>query len=196
MKQYIKDGQIKTRNQIIIKGQHTVKDKEGNDKIISTDIYNPTEETVLANGWVEYISPIPDEPTEEDLLNRAKESALRRLEEFDAGNTVNDCIIIKNGQTMHYWADKTDRDALKGALRDCILTGRTEYRLDLRELGIYLYIPCESLLQMLSSLEVYAIDCYNKTTDHVFAIKSLDSIHDVEMYDFTVGYPEKLTFEL
>jgi uncharacterized protein len=31
--------------------------------------------------------------------------------------------------------------------------GRTEYRLDLRELGVSLSIPCETLLQMLALLE-------------------------------------------
>jgi hypothetical protein len=49
---------------------------------------------------------------------------------------------------------------------------------------------------MLIQLECYAADCYNKTTDHQFAIKQLTSIEDVQNYDFTVGYPEKLTFTL
>lgn len=43
MKRYIKDGVIKTRNNIVIK-------KDGMQYI------NPTEETILADGWVEYIS--------------------------------------------------------------------------------------------------------------------------------------------
>lgn len=48
MKQYIKDGVVKTRNNIVIK-------KDGMQYI------NPTEEMVLADGWVEYI-PVPVEP--------------------------------------------------------------------------------------------------------------------------------------
>lgn len=48
MKQYIKDSIIKTRNNIVIK-------KNGMQYI------NPTEEMVLADGWVEYI-PAPVEP--------------------------------------------------------------------------------------------------------------------------------------
>ena len=36
MKRYIKDGQIKTRNQIVIKGQRTI-----NDKVINTNTFNP-----------------------------------------------------------------------------------------------------------------------------------------------------------
>lgn len=45
MKQYIKDGVIKDANRIVISkdGMYT---------------YNPTEEMILADGWVEYIPPV------------------------------------------------------------------------------------------------------------------------------------------
>lgn len=46
MKQYIKDNQIKYANNIIIK-------KDG------MQIINPSEELILADGWVEYIPPTP-----------------------------------------------------------------------------------------------------------------------------------------
>ena len=49
---------------------------------------------------------------------------------------------------------------------------------------------------MLSALEVYAIDCYNKTTDHIFAVNDLNSIEEIERYDYHNGYPEKLSFDL
>ena len=74
MKRYIKDGIIKTRNQIVIKGQRTIKDKDGNEKVVSTNTYNPTEEMILADGWVEYTTP---EPTEEEIANREKASEIR-----------------------------------------------------------------------------------------------------------------------
>lgn len=51
MKQYIKNGVIKTRNQIVIK-------KDGRQYI------NPTEELILSDGWVEYVYvPKPYVPT-------------------------------------------------------------------------------------------------------------------------------------
>jgi hypothetical protein len=49
---------------------------------------------------------------------------------------------------------------------------------------------------MLSALEVYAVDCYNKTTDHQYAINALGTIEEIEAYDFTIGYPEKLIFNI
>jgi hypothetical protein len=74
--------------------------------------------------------------------------------------------------------------------------GRNEYRLDLRELGIHVSINCEQLLHMLSALEVYAIDCYNKTTDHIYNVNNLTTIEEIRAYDYRVGYPEKLEFIL
>ena len=100
------------------------------------------------------------------------------------------------GNELHYWADKHERGSLGSAVKDCMTLGRTEYRLDLRELGVSLSIPCEKLLQMLAVFEVYAIDCYNKTTDHEFAIKALSTKEEIGSYDFKVGYPEIPKFEL
>lgn len=158
---------------------------------------NPTEEMALADGWVEYVTPMPTEPSAEELLERTKQRKLRELYAYDESSEVNDCIIVYEGNELHYWADKTERDALKGALRDCIAMGREFYRLDLRDKGVSLTIRCELLLQMMAALEVYAIDSFNKTTDHEFAIKALTVEDDVAAYEFRgVGYPEIPRFEL
>lgn len=65
MKRYIKiiDGKevIKTRNQIVVKRTKTIKDKDGNEKVVNTQIFNPTEELILEDGWIEY-TPAPVEP--------------------------------------------------------------------------------------------------------------------------------------
>jgi hypothetical protein len=159
-------------------------------------IINPSEEQLINAGYVEFVHPIKEEPTEEELLRKAKEEKLKRLHEYDSSKSVNVCYIRYGGQSISYWADKHERDALKSAIRDYIALGKTEYRLDLREMGFSITLSCELLLQMLAALEVYATECYNKTTDHEFAIKSLTTKDEMEAYDFTVGYPEKIVFNL
>lgn len=52
MKQYIKDGVIKSRNNIVLRVT-----KEINGKEVKLQVINPSEEAVLADGWVEYIPP-------------------------------------------------------------------------------------------------------------------------------------------
>ena len=49
---------------------------------------------------------------------------------------------------------------------------------------------------MLAQLEVYAAECYNKTTDHIFAINQFSSIDELTEYKFNIGYPNKLIFDL
>lgn len=187
MKRYTKqiDGKtvIKNRQEIIIRRDGRV-------------TYNPTEDMVLADGWVEYVAPEPRPIPEKVLIERARRRKLDELHKFDESSEVNDCIIVYQGNELHYWADKHERGSLGSAVRDCMALGRTEYRLDLREFGVSLSIPCEKLLQMLAVLEVYAIDCYNKTTDHEFAIKALSVRDEIEAYDFKVGYPSIPRFEL
>ena len=157
---------------------------------------NPTEEMILADGWVEYIAPTPSVPTEEELLGSAKLRKIDEINEYDSSKDVNICYIKTPLDTIPYWANKTERSTLKSAIHDCIAMGREIYRLDLREFGVSVDINCEKLLSMLSALEVYAIDCYNKTTDHIYAVNNLTMIEEIEKYDYRLGYPEKLTFEL
>ena len=158
-------------------------------------IINPSEEMAIEDGWQEYIVPV-HEPTEEELLENAKKRKLDELMMYDKSSEVNNCIISYQGEKILYWADKSERNALKEAVRDCISMERNEYRLDLRDKQMSISVNCTVLLQLLTSLEVYAIDCYNCTTDHVYAIKALQTINEVEEYDFYVGYPERLQFDL
>jgi hypothetical protein len=165
-------------------------------KLDGKQIINPSEEQLISAGYVEFVPPAPIEPTEAELLEKAKANKIKELYQYDESDSVNTCYIVYGGQTVMYWADKHERDALKSAICDCISLGRTEYRLDLREKGFSITLPCELLLQMLAALEVYATECYNKTTDHEFAIKAFAQIEEVNEYDFHVGYPEVLTFNL
>ena len=160
-------------------------------------IINPSEEQLLAAGYVEYVPPTPEAPTEEELLAEAKSNKLAELNNYDNSSEVNDCIIVYQGEELHYWASKTERNDLKNAVRDCVAMGRDTYRLDLRDKGISITLLCELLLQMMAALEVYAIDCFNKTTDHRFAIEACKTEGEVDAYEFRgVGYPAKCRFEV
>lgn len=53
MKQYIKDGIVKSRNNIVLKVT-----KEINGKEVKLQVIGPSEEAILADGWMEYIPPV------------------------------------------------------------------------------------------------------------------------------------------
>ena len=175
MRMYVKDGVIRSRNKIVL-------------VLDSKQIINPSEEEILSNGWIEYV--------EVETIEKAKQRKISEIESYDSSESVNECFISYYDQTIPYWVDKSERNDLKSAINDCILLGKDTYRLDIRDLGVSINVKCNDLLRMLSALELYAIECYNKTTDHIFAVNSLDTIESVENYDYTQGYPDKLTFEL
>lgn len=66
MKLYTKDNEIKYANRIVV-----IKD--------GMQIINPTEEQILADGWVEYVPPTPEPPTAEEEIEAAAYGTRQRL---------------------------------------------------------------------------------------------------------------------
>ena len=170
MKRYIKDNKIKTAKQIIIR-------KDGKQ------IINPTEEMILANGWVEYIAPVY-EKTIEDYKRDKKDEILH----FDSSEEVNIFYI----QGLPVWLDKTTRAGLKLRFEAEIAVGKTDTVLWYN--GMQFPLSLEQAIQMLYAIEVYASACYDNTQRHLAAVDNLDTIEDIENYDYRSDYPEKLEF--
>ena len=57
-------------------------------------------------------------------------------------------------------------------------------------------IPVEMAGQMLNALELYAKATYNVTQGHIASVYGLATIAEIEAYDYTAGYPDKLEFNL
>jgi hypothetical protein len=51
--------------------------------------------------------------------------------------------------------------------------------------NIKLSINTDAAIQMLSALELYALDCYNKTAEHKVNVENLTVVEDVKNYDYT-----------
>lgn len=183
IKRYTKDGQIKARNQIVIKGQRTIKDKDGNDKVVSTNTYNPTEEMILADGWVEYVPPVY-EPTIEDY----RRDTINEIKRFDSSNEVNGFYI--DGQEM--WLDKATRVGLKLRFDAEMASGQTNTTLWYE--GTPFNLELANAVQILNAIELYASACYDNTQLHIANVKVIEDIESLKNYDYKMGYPEKLRF--
>lgn len=183
MKRYIKDGIIKTRNQIVVKSQRTIKDKDGNDKVVGTNTFNPTEEMILTDGWVEYVTPVY-EPTIDDYRKRKKDEILR----YDSSEEVNQFTV----QGKKVWLDKATRAGLMLRFQAEQAIGRLTTTLWYE--GIMFDLPIANAMQMLLAIEVYASGCYDNTQRHLAEVDELETKEEIEAYDYRVGYPEKLEF--
>jgi hypothetical protein len=51
-------------------------------------IFNPTEDILLSDGWKEYIAP-ENELTDEQILTQEKEIKIDNITEYDASDDVN-----------------------------------------------------------------------------------------------------------
>lgn len=130
--------------------------------------------------------PIVVENTlEQVILNKVSEINL-----YDVSSNVNSFYL--NGIPL--WLDKSTRVGLMNSLNIEKNAGREISKLWFGDLCIS--INCDAAIQMLNSLELYALDCYNQTAQHIASVKSLTNIEDVKNYDYTLGYPEKLSFEI
>lgn len=178
MKRYIKDGVIRDANKIVItKGGMTTT--------------NPTEEMILADGWVEYVEPEPTpapEKTEEEKLAIAKRDKKRNISYYDKSSAVNQFYIADTPM----WLDKETRTGLKLRFEAEIAMGKSDTTLWAD--GVQYPLSLETAIQMLYALEVYASASYDNTQAHLAAVDAMTSVEEVEAYDHTAGYPEKLKF--
>lgn len=157
-------------------------------------IHNPTNEQLEEAGWKEY-NP-KEHPIPGRTLSQAKEERIVQLQEYDTSSAINEFFIEKDGNIISFWGNKNDRASLKTVVEDYINQGLVDYRLDIRERGISVVVNCDKLLDILSQLEIYAAQCYNTTTDHIYMINSLETVEEVDNYDYTKNYPQKLTFNI
>lgn len=148
-------------------------------------VCNPTEDMLRQAGYKEYQDPVP---TEEEKLNTAKQNKLYEIEQYDTSSKVNSFTL----NDKERWLDSDLRKSLSYSTN--ILKEDGEETVD-----IWFDTECETMdidnaLYMLKELEVYAKQTNTVTHQHKAEVMALTSIEDVEAYDVTKGYPEKLVF--
>lgn len=149
--------------------------------------FNPTEEMLLADGWVEHI-PVPYEPTEEEILNMEKEHKIEEILRHDSSYEVN-CFYIAD---HNMWLDKATRVGLKLRFDAEIASGQTNTTL--WYVGVPFNLELANAVQMLNAIELYASACYDNTQKHIYQVNKLETIEDIKEYDYRTGYPDKLRF--
>lgn len=124
---------------------------------------------------------------EEYVLRRIKDIIIDKITKYDVSENVN--LFYLQGNPM--WLNDIKRTSLikstnirksQGAITT-VLWDDNNNKYD---------IPVDMALNMLNTLEMYALDCYNMTAQHKKNISEMDSIEDVLNYDYMAGYPKIL----
>lgn len=129
-----------------------------------------------------------EEPLTE--LEKAKKVKIREIDKYDTSVEVNSFFL--NG--LQVWLNKDTRVGLMNSLTIEKNAGKEDSTLWFN--NICVVVKCDAAMQMLSALELYALECYNKTAEHKVAVETLTSLEAVENYDYTTGYPTKLNFTI
>ena len=119
-----------------------------------------------------------------------KNAMLAYIDKYDASSSVNSFLL--NG--IEVWLDKVTRMGLMNSTTIAKAAGLDETTLWLGD--IELVVDCDKAIQLLSALEIYALECFNVTASHKAAVNKLDNIDAVLTYDYREGYPEKLKMEV
>jgi hypothetical protein len=92
------------------------------------------------------------------------------------------------------WLDKATRVGLMNSTTIAKAAGQGTTTLWLK--GIKLVVDCDKAIQLLSALEMYALECFNVTASHKASVGELRSIEEVEAYDYKAGYPKMLEMNI
>lgn len=119
-------------------------------------------------------------------LKQAKADKIAEITDYDTSSSVNGFIL--NGLLV--WLDKATRVGLMNSTTIAKAAGQKTTTLWLG--GIKLVVDCDKAIQLLSALEMYAMECFNVTASHKQAVSELTTIEEVETYDYKAGYPKML----
>lgn len=177
----------KPRRNIILTKVTTVSVSSESDetKEVKMQVFNPTHEMLIEDGWELYVAP---EPTDEQKFADAKRYKIDDINRYDSSEDVNIFYI----QGLPVWLDKATRAGLKLRFEAEIALGNTDTTLWYNNMQFPLLL--ENAIQMLYAIEVYASKCYDNTQLHLSNVAKLTTIEELENYDHREGYPEKLRF--
>ena len=119
-------------------------------------------------------------------LEEAKAEKIAEITAYDTSDKVNGFML--NGLLV--WLDKSTRVGLMNSTTIAKAVGQETTTLWLG--GAKLVVDCDKAIQLLSALEMYALECFNVTASHKQAVSELTTIEEVEAYDYKEGYPKML----
>ena len=128
--------------------------------------------------------------SEAALTAAAQKMVLAEIDKNDTSSDVNSFML--NGQRV--WLDKATRVGLMNSTSIAKAMGQPTTTLWLGD--VKLVVECDKAIQLLSALEMYALECFNVTAAHKKAVSEMSTVEEVLAYDYTAGYPEMLEMRI
>lgn len=158
----------------------------------ATDAYKEVsveEADAMEKAQMETEGEKPDEetsvemPTDIDMAKAAKIAEIAAYSDSDAVNSV-----TFNG--IKTWLTRTVRDGYDTSITAAKNLGEPNVTFMVGDKEMQL--PVEQARRVLDLVQRYADACFLVTERHKIAMRALQTVEEVEAYDYTTGYPEKL----
>lgn len=166
-------------------------DKAENYTEVSRDEYEAYVREHAAEHVGEGSSPGTEEPPHlVPTLSDAIAGKVAEINAYDTSTSVNGFKLNGN----EFWLDKATRVGLMNSTK--ITKAAGQETTDLWMDDVKLTIPCDTVIKLLSAIELYALECFNTTARHKAEVRKLKTVEDVEKYDIKEGYPKQLEINL
>jgi hypothetical protein len=144
------------------------------------------EDATVKEVWEMELEPIP-----ERTLEQAKAEMIAKINEYDRSSNVNGFTV--NG-TIEGWFTPEERSNYKNSIDAAKLLGIEKLALYLNDTLINV-TPTDAE-QMLAQIQLYADQCYIITKQHKIDVNALETIAEVDEFNYEAGYPSKLNFNI
>lgn len=169
-------------------------DKAENYTEVSRDEYEAYVREHAAEHVGEGSSPgteeTPEPPHLVPTLSDAIAGKVAEINAYDTSTSVNGFKLNGN----EFWLDKATRVGLMNSTE--ITKAAGQETTDLWMDDVKLTIPCDTVIKLLSAIELYALECFNTTARHKAEVRKLKTVEEVEKYDIKEGYPKQLEISL
>ena len=119
-------------------------------------------------------------------LDMAKAAKIAEIAAYSDSDAVNSLTF--NG--LKTWLTRTVRDGYDTSITAAKNLGEPNVTFMVGDNEMQL--PVEQARRVLDLVQRYADACYLVTERHKIAVRALQTVDEVEKYDYTTGYPEKL----
>lgn len=120
-----------------------------------------------------------------------KEIKINEISKYDESNAVNNFKI--NG-VINAWFTVSERNNYSASINAAKTVGLEKLTFFVGDIKLEISTAMAEL--MLAQIQLYADQCFIVTKQHKINVEALTTIEEVENYDYKVGYPEQLNFQL
>ena len=136
--------------------------------------------------WNMELQPIPIQTLAEYKNNKIIEITM-----YDQSTEVNSFTI---NSALTAWFTAAERSNYKSSIEAAKLLRQNTLAFFVGDM--LLQVPTTEAEYMLAQIQLYADRCFLVTKNHKVNVMNLETIEEVESYDYTRDYPEKLNFDL